>query len=186
MYSSLIHRSPPCYELINDTGSTIRSKSTLPYLDSLLSGQELRSRNGRFRLCMQDDGNLVLYSGTHPIWSSRTHIKGQPPYRLVIQEDNQLCILDNFGEVTWASDTPNEGAPGARAKLGNNGNFILYDGNGKTSPLWCTGTDGGRKALESHQGSGFKVFPHSSCLTRWKKEEWIDKCQWQVQVVHAG
>ena len=135
----------------------LQPRSTLPHLGSLESGKELRSRNGWFRLCMQDDGNLVLYSGTEPIWSSRTHIKGQAPYRLTINEDNQLCIYDASGEVTWASGTSNKGAPGAWAKLRNNGNFVLYDGNGKMNPLWCTGTYGGRKALECYQGSGLKV-----------------------------
>ena len=135
----------------------LQPRSTLPYLGSLESGKELRSCNGWFRLCMQDDGNLVLYSGTEPIWSSRTHIKGQPPYKLTANDDNQLCIYDASGEVTWASDTSNEGAPGAWAKLRNNGNFVLYDGNGKMNTLWCTATYGGRKALECYQGCGFKV-----------------------------
>jgi len=140
----------------------LKPRSTMSYLGSLGSGQELRSNNGWFRLCMQDDGNLVLYSGIEPIWSSRTHIKGQSPYRLAIQEDSQLCIRDACGEVTWASDTPYEGAPGAWAKLRNNGNFIVYDGNGRTNPLWCTGTIRGRKALECHQGSGLKVLSHKN------------------------
>jgi len=142
---------------INRSPIELRQRSTLCHQGYLGSGQELRSGNGWFRLCMQVDGSLVLYSGQEPIWSSRTQLKGQPPYKLAVQMDNQLCIHDVNGEVTWASETCNEGAPRAWAKLSNNGNFILYDGDGKKNPLWCTGTDGGRKAHECCQGSGSKV-----------------------------
>ena len=155
---------PPAMQTVGDfSGNTARSpiesrkRSTLCHQGYLESGQELRSGNGWFRLCMQDDGSLVLYSGQEPIWSSRTQLKGQKPYKLAIQRDNQLCIRDVTGAVTWGSETCGEGAPGAWAKLSNNGNFILYDGDGKKNPLWCTGTDGGRKAHECCQGSGSKV-----------------------------
>ena len=150
---------PPRYEEITTVmrSTEPRPRSTLTHGRCLKSGQELKSGNGRFRLCMQYDGNLVLYSGTEPIWSSRTHIKGRPPYTLAIQEDNQLCIRDAAEKVTWTSKTLNEDALGAWAKLRNNGNFVIYGGNGKTNPIWCTGTYLGRKALECYQGSGLKV-----------------------------
>lgn len=34
------------------------------------NSDELRSTNGRYRLVMQDDGNLVVYANGHPVWAS--------------------------------------------------------------------------------------------------------------------
>ena len=81
--------------------------------DVLKHGQWLRSGNGRFTLCMQPDGNLVVYSGGNPIWASRTEHKGCQPFRLVMQEDSNLCIYDGTGRCTWASDTWKCGKAGA-------------------------------------------------------------------------
>ena len=67
------------------------------------NGQMLRSSNGKFTLCMQEDGNLVVYRDSSPIWASRTHNKGCKPFRLEMQKDNNLCIYDGTGERTWAA-----------------------------------------------------------------------------------
>merc|ERR1712117_65152 len=69
-----------------------KSKSCLLPGDSLKNGEKLTSDNGQFTLCMQSDGNLVLYSGDNPLWESRTQGKAHPPYRLVMQENSNLCI----------------------------------------------------------------------------------------------
>ena len=73
--------------------------------NKLGNGLMLKSSNGRFTLRMQEDGNLVVYSGGTPIWASRTEGKGCQPFRLAMQEDNNLCIYDGTGRCTWASDT---------------------------------------------------------------------------------
>ena len=88
-------------------------KNSLKCGDVLKNGQMLRSGNGRFTLCMQEDGNLVVYSGSTPIWASRTDSKGCQPFRLVMQEDSNLCIYDGTGHCTWASDTWKCGKAGA-------------------------------------------------------------------------
>jgi len=44
---------------------------------------------------MQNDGNFVLYDGSHTaIWASNTYQKGRPPYRLIMQDDRNLVIYD--------------------------------------------------------------------------------------------
>ena len=60
---------------------------------------------------MQVDGNLVLYkcfnsncpdsSGKRDIWASNSYGKGNPPYNLVIQRDNNLVIYDANKEPIW-------------------------------------------------------------------------------------
>jgi len=134
-----------------------KNVSTLRCGQTLENMQELKSANGKFRLCMHHNGNLVLYSAQEPIWSSRTQNKGQPPFRLIMQQDNQLCIYDSSGSPTWTSQTRAEGAIGGWARLRNSGSFVIYDGNGMNNPLWCTRTDEGVKALEVHKGVGYKL-----------------------------
>ena len=125
--------------------------------DLLRNGQMLRSGNGRFTLCMQKDGNLVVYSGSTPIWASRTDSKGCQPFRLVMQEDSNLCIYDGTGRCTWASNTWRAGHAGAWVTMQDDGNMVLYDGNGKSRALWCTRTDGGQRAPEHYHGKGHKM-----------------------------
>ena len=125
--------------------------------DTLGNEEELRSSNGRFRLRLQEDGNLVLYCGvddSNPVWASRTYNKGRPPYRLVVQADNRLCLYSGDNSCVWASGTFQAGTGKAWCELLDNGNFVLYDGDAKKNPLWCTATEGGVKAPEEYQGAG--------------------------------
>ena len=50
-------------------------RSYLSSGDVLRNGQMVMSRNRRFTLCMQEDGNLVVYSRSTPIWASRDPIQ---------------------------------------------------------------------------------------------------------------
>ena len=100
----------------------VKPRNSLNPGESLENGQKLTSGNGKFTLCMQSDANLVLYSGGTPIWSSRTHGKGLPPYRLVMKEDGNLCIYDGsevlgYGRCTWASGTIKTGKPAVWATM---------------------------------------------------------------------
>ena len=47
------------------------AKSFMGNGDTLENGEELRSTNDKFHLKMQEDGNLVLYSESEPIWATR-------------------------------------------------------------------------------------------------------------------
>ena len=81
------------------------------------NGQLLKSSNGRFMMRMQKDGNLVVYSGSNPIWASRTENKGCQPFRLEMQHDSNLCIYDGTGRCTWASQTHGCGRAGAWVEM---------------------------------------------------------------------
>ena len=50
----------------------------------------------------------MLYCGvddSNPVWTSRTYNKGRPPYRLVVQADNRLCLYSGDNNCVWASGT---------------------------------------------------------------------------------
>ncbi len=102
----------------------------------ITSGAELRSVDGRFGLACQNDGNLVLYDGNRPVWSTGTH--GFNPV-LSLDSDGYLRLRDGSGSVLWNS--PN-GAGGTNCffLLQTDGNAVLYrsDGSGGGTPVWAS------------------------------------------------
>jgi hypothetical protein len=61
---------------------------------------------GPYRLCLQDDANLVLTDARNVVlWHTRTHGKGVPPFRLVTQDDAHLVLYDSQGTPLWFSRT---------------------------------------------------------------------------------
>ena len=56
----------------------------------LARGQSLTSPNGRFELKMQQDGNVVLYDTTKPIWATNTQHDGAE--RLAMQDDGNFVV----------------------------------------------------------------------------------------------
>ncbi|ODT83061.1 hypothetical protein ABS71_00015 [bacterium SCN 62-11] len=56
------------------------------------------------RLCMQPDGNFVLYGdGGDPLWSSNT--AGNPGAQLRVQNDGNMVIYGVNQRVLWATET---------------------------------------------------------------------------------
>eukprot|EP00831_Metopus_contortus_P007248 TRINITY_DN12771_c0_g1_i7.p1 TRINITY_DN12771_c0_g1~~TRINITY_DN12771_c0_g1_i7.p1 ORF type:complete len:235 (+),score=35.80 TRINITY_DN12771_c0_g1_i7:168-872(+) len=61
------------------------------------------STHSPFKLEMQSDGNLVLYSGgSKIIWASNSAGKGTAPYHLELQDDGNLVIYDKSHKAVWA------------------------------------------------------------------------------------
>ena len=118
----------------------------------LLGGQELTSSNRIYKLCVQRDGNVVVYKHGIPIWASQTHHKGSGPYSLVMQSDNHLCLYGGNGQCIWANGTHGKGRGKAFARMQDDGNFVVYDEAERA--LWCTRTDGGNKPEDKYQGRG--------------------------------
>ncbi|HZM77787.1 MAG TPA: hypothetical protein VFC19_18875 [Candidatus Limnocylindrales bacterium] len=97
------------------------------------SDQALLSCDGRFRLILQLDGNLVLYQGNTPLWAT-----GIRPLRVVMaimQNDGNFVAYDTAGNAVFASRTA---VPGSRLLVQNDGNMVVYDPSGR--PLWATNT----------------------------------------------
>ena len=65
--------------------------------------ETLVSKNGKYEVEMQNDGNLVIYTGDRQaIWASGTAGKGTAPYKLAMQADGNLVIYGANGFV-WDS-----------------------------------------------------------------------------------
>jgi hypothetical protein len=111
-------------------------------MDQLLADQrlnisdELMSNNGRVRLVMQADGNLVLYrtDDGYPLWASNTWQK--PVTYAIMQGDGNLVAYSAAGQPFWASNT--DGHPGAYVILQDDGNLVVYAPDG--TALWASST----------------------------------------------
>lgn len=114
-------------------------QSYLETNERLATGQELGSPNGRFVLSLNLDGNLVLYDSESkaPIWSSNT--VGTKAEFLYMQEDGNLVLYTENGDVLWASGTASDQSDRFyRFQINDDGNMvILRDG----IPMWASNTN---------------------------------------------
>ena len=98
--------------------------------------QFLRSADGRYRLVMQHDGNLVLYGPSgRALWASNT--AGRAADHLRMQGDGNLVVYGPGDSPVWASNTA--GHPSSFVIVQNDGNVVIYS-NGQA--IWSTGTAG--------------------------------------------
>merc|ERR1711934_218170 len=118
----------------------------IPQQGGLLAGGEIRSNNGEYRLCMQDDGNLVVYrtSDNHPTWATKTNNEhGNGKNYCMFQGDHNFVVYDESGQYHWASAISNGEAPGpAHLIMQDDGNLVQYTTD--LRPVWCTRTDNGQ------------------------------------------
>ncbi len=105
------------------------ARNILASTQILYQGESLESPNGRFKLVLQADGNLVLYDKDKALWSSGTN--GKDAKKLVMQNDGNLVLYGPNGPV-WASNT--SGNRGAYLVLQDDGNLVIY------KAVWSTGT----------------------------------------------
>ncbi|MCW2528889.1 MAG: hypothetical protein JWM76_3749 [Pseudonocardiales bacterium] len=107
--------------------STIVAPATVSAFGSLASP------DGRFRLAVQPDGNVVTYDSVGaPVWNSGTF--QSPGAALVLQADGDLVVRSGQ-TVVWHTNTANSGA-GNHLNLQNDGSLVLY--NAKNLPLWSS------------------------------------------------
>lgn len=89
----------------------------------------LTSPNGKFKLVMQPDGNLVTCDVLdRPTWASDTSIPG---LRLAAQPDGNLVMYDPAGRSRWFTNTS---GPSRSIVLQDDGNLVVRDGSGRA--LW--------------------------------------------------
>ncbi|MBW8485330.1 hypothetical protein [Actinomadura parmotrematis] len=105
------------------TSSVLKSGQTLK------AGRSLHSPDGRYKLIMQTDGNLVVYKKSKAIWSSHTWVKGSS----ATMRTNGDLVVAKGSHQYWRSHT--DGDKGAYLKLQNDGNAVVY--KGKTA-LWSS------------------------------------------------
>jgi hypothetical protein len=107
----------------------------------------LYSCDGRFRLYLQADGNLVLSQKASDgafskvLWKTNPLVAGTDTtdIRLIMQQDGNLVVYDNARSPLWNSGT--FGHPGAYMKLSDSGDLTVRTPDG-SSFYWHTGTGG--------------------------------------------
>lgn len=102
----------------------------------MYEGDYLLSGDGRFKLVMQGDGNMVIYKQGRPIWASNTMGVDCAPYKLAMQSDGNYVIYGKNRPI-WASNTNGKGIGPYILVMQNDGNLVVYDQN---SPIWATNT----------------------------------------------
>jgi hypothetical protein len=116
---------------------------------------------------VQDDGNIVIYQGSTPLWETNT-LTGSPvllpgqsitspngQFVLTFQTDGNLVEYSPAGQPLWASGTTNEGA--VEAVFQTDGNLVVYgtpNFDGSERPLWASGTGGNPGATLQVQDDG--------------------------------
>ena len=99
----------------------------------LKTGESWKSCDGRYRLAMQTDGNLVWYGPHGALWATGSNGRG---YVAVMQGDGNFVEYDAHSQPLWASDT--NGHDGGHLALQNDGNLVVYGPGGKA--LWASNT----------------------------------------------
>jgi hypothetical protein len=99
-------------------------------------GSPVLSCDGRFKLVLGGDGNLVLYQGSAALWASNT--AGEAVADVYMQGDGNFVIYNSSGKPVWSSGTA--GNAGASLTVQDDGNVVIYSSGG--GALWSTGTAG--------------------------------------------
>ncbi|MFL0799800.1 MAG: hypothetical protein K6L80_05075 [Agarilytica sp.] len=122
--------------------------------ESLYLEDYIESSNGRYRLYMRNDGNVVVYGDRNDV-IFQSNSAGSAGAYLTMQADGNLVAHGSDGSAIFTTGT--HGNPGAYATLEDSGSLVVYAANG-TTPLW-TST---RPACLSQQGNALSrgITPH--------------------------
>lgn len=100
----------------------------------LRRGMTVWSANGEYRLSLQTDGNLVLYSKAgRALWANYQFDTAHA----IMQIDGNFVTYRSNGTANWSTRTWGSGA--TRIEVQSDGNLVVYAG---TVPKWWTGTRG--------------------------------------------
>jgi hypothetical protein len=131
-----------------DDGAGLISRCNIqacPKVTVLAAGKSLASpackasRNKRFRLCVQNDGRLVLYNGSLGIWASSSGGRSGTPVTLSMQLDGDLVlIMQRSKRKLWRSNTATARGGSRSLVLLDNGSLAIAAGPGNNF-VWQTG-----------------------------------------------
>ncbi|MCP4438379.1 MAG: hypothetical protein GY810_05490 [Aureispira sp.] len=95
----------------------------------LESGQELKTANGAYKLIMQTDANLCIYTkDNRPTWCTMTNGNGAGCY-LIMQTDGNLVVYNRSNRAIWASNTWELRDKPVKMTLENDGSIHLRTAN---------------------------------------------------------
>ena len=96
--------APPTQVAATPTSNPAGSRDTLPGAHTMSPPSMLQSTGGAYRMVMQNDGNLVVYSASgQPLWATLT--QNNPGAWLAMQNDGNLVVYSSSGRPLWASHT---------------------------------------------------------------------------------
>ena len=118
-------------------GSQRIANDTLKLTDMLEVDHERISANGRYRLVMQPDGNLVLYDGPNALWSTNTWNvpAALKPTHAVMQADGNFVLYSATDAPVWQSGSGNKQAE--RLVVQDDSDIAIYTGAGVR--VWAAG-----------------------------------------------
>ena len=146
---------------------------------SLSPGWQIQSPDRNYRMVMQSDGNLVLYTGNTAKWASGTSVANSD---LEMQSDGNLVIYAPGHAAVWASNTA--GKNGSVLFGQNDGNFVLYaPGN---VAVWSTNT--ATSTLTPRQQAAIAILNNSSriALATVHASGVVDKANAKQEVVDTA
>lgn len=128
--------SPPSNGTFPDDNAALPTNTTKNILlsgASLAAGQFISSINGKYKLFMQHDGNLVVYEHDNlAVWSSATYDSGATICDM--QSDGNLVLYTPSGIAMWHAHT--YGNPGAYLELQNDGKVVVRKSDG--TMIWSS------------------------------------------------
>jgi hypothetical protein len=98
--------------------------------DTMENGETLLSADGRFRLLVQDDGDLVMLNyreGGKIQWRAET--AGSGAIAALMLQNGVFCLANKRGELVYQTRTFDAGS---YVRMQNNGNLVMYNPNGYT------------------------------------------------------
>lgn len=110
----------------------ISKGSTMNPGEMLEPGSYLTSDSKRYKFIFQEDGNLVLYDRSKPLWTSLTACKAAKV--CFMQRDGNLVVYSPEDKAIWNSGT--NGNQGSRLVLEDEGEVVIYSCGG--TPIWST------------------------------------------------
>jgi surface antigen len=101
--------------------------------EALFANQSVWSSNGAYRIIMQGDGNLVLYTASgSALWSTRT--AGVSGAWAIVQGDGNFVVYNNSNQPVWHTGT--FGNSGSWLNVQTDGNVVLYTASNQ--PLYAS------------------------------------------------
>jgi hypothetical protein len=95
----------------------------------LVSGQGIKSPNGRFKLILQNSGNLVLKDGIRTMWESMTGDKwyAEGPYSMRLSNRGILYVIDKWNKLIFSTALQGDQMQFKNTKLTleDNGEFVI-------------------------------------------------------------
>jgi cell wall-associated NlpC family hydrolase len=115
--------------VVKTSAAVATSTDTLGPGAVLRANNSLLSTDGRFRLIMQGDGNLVAYGPTGAVWATATSGAGN---WAVMQGDGNLVVYTATGKSLWGSGTDTLGE--SSLVMQSDGNLVIYHAG---YPTWA-------------------------------------------------